>query len=352
MRIALVHDWFTDIGGAERTLMAMHRMWPEAPIHLLVHDPAMTQKWLPNATIVSSGLQRIPHAWKFRSLFAPLMPSAAESLNFSAYDTVISSSVLFSKGIVVRPGTRHICYCYSPARPLWDRHATYERKGMLSTLFRHGLRQWDHAAAQRPDEMVAISQTIADRIGKFYRRDAVIIPPPTRTVLPLEEESGSYYLTVGRLMPHKNFGVLIETFNRLKRPLVVVGSGPLQYKLARNAGAHIQFRGSVDDNALDHLYAGCRGVILANEEDWGLTAVEAMAHGKPVLALRRGGALETVIEGVCGEFFDDAIPEAIADGVKRLERNSDNYNPSIIRNHAAQWSEEKFEKRFRTFIEQ
>lgn len=281
------------------------------------------------------------------------MPSAIESLDLSNYDTVISSSVLFAKGVIVRPGTRHLCYCYSPSRMLWDRSNTYERQGMFSRIYRHILRSWDQAAAQRPDQMIAISQTVADRIAKYYRRSAIVIPPPTRTMSEgiAPDRTDEYYLIVSRMVPHKSLDMALDAFAKLRYRLVVVGDGPLRAKLQHRARANITFTGWVNDEVLDGLYEHCRAVIVPNEEDWGFTAVEAMMHGKPVLALRKGGATETIIEGVTGEFFDDPIPEALADGIKRLKNNYTQYDPAHIRVHASQYGESQFSSRMRTLVE-
>lgn len=353
-KIAIVHDWIVSVGGAERVLMALHRMWPEAPIYTLLYNPSTIRQWFPDATVIASGLQQIPFAWRFYPYLAPAMPSAVESFDLSEYDTVISSSVLFSKGIIVRPDTRHICYCYSPARMLWDRNGAYERSGMLSRFYRHALRSWDHAAAGRPDEMIAISNTVATRIAKYYRRSAIVVPPPTRRVgtgaLP-RTLSDDYYLVVARMVPHKSLDMAVDAFAKLRYRLVVVGDGPLKAWSQRRAGSNITFTGWVSDETLDGLYANCQAVIVPNEEDWGLTAIEAMAHGKPVLALRKGGATETVLEGITGEFFDDPIPEALADGIKRLRTNLDGYDAQKIRSHAAQWGTEQFEQRMRMMVE-
>ncbi len=353
-KIAIVHDWIVGVGGAERVLIALHSLWPQAPIYTLLYKPSTVHRWLPNATVIASGLQRVPFAWRIYPYLALAMPSAVESFDLSGYDTVISSSVVFSKGIVVRPGTRHICYCYSPARMLWDRNGAYERSGLLSRFYRHALRAWDQAAAQRPDEMIAISDTVAKRIAKYYRRSAVVVPPPTRPVsesVAPRESIDDYYLIVSRMVPHKSLDMAIDAFAKLQYRLVVVGDGPLKERLQQRAGTNVTFTGWVSDDALDGLYEHCRAVIVPNEEDWGLTAIEAMTHGKPVLALRHGGATETVLEGVTGEFFDDPIPEALADGIKRLRTNLDRYDAQKIRSHAAQWGTQQFEQRMRMLVE-
>lgn len=279
------------------------------------------------------------------------MPSTVEGFDLSDYDTVLSSSVVFSKGVIVRPGTRHICYCYSPSRMLWDRAATYERRGIANQIVRHVLRSWDVSAAQRPDQMIAISQTVAARISNYYRRDALVIPPPITIPDVAPATTSDYFLVVSRMLPHKNLPMLLEAFGKMKHRLVIAGDGPGLETLRKHAGQNITFTGWVSDAERDQLYADCRAVIMPNEEDFGLTAVEAMAHGKPVLALRKGGATETVLEGITGEFFDDPIPAALADGVRRLNAAYAQYSISTIRAHALQWSEEHFNNRMRAVVE-
>ncbi len=354
MKLAIVHDWIVTIGGAERVLQQLHRLWPTAPIYTLFYRKSTVQKLLPTATIIASDLQKIPLIHRHYPLLAPLMPSTIEAIDVSQYDTVISSSVIFSKGIIVRPDTRHICYCYSPTRMLWDRSESYERNGFMSRAYRHFLRSWDHAAGQRPDQLLAISQTTAARIKKYYRRSSIVIPPPTR--LPgvantRNVPQGEFYLIVARMVPHKTLDLVLDAFAKLRYQLVIVGDGPLRTRLARRAGPNITFTGWVSDEILDGLYAMCRAVIVPNEEDWGLTAVEAMLHGKPVLALRRGGATESILEGITGEFFDDPIPEALADGMKRIRSAITSYDPVAITAHASQYGEEQFRQRMQAIVQ-
>jgi glycosyltransferase involved in cell wall biosynthesis len=354
MKLAIVHDWFVNVGGAERVLMEMHALWPDAPIYLLAADKRAIATHLPHADIRISRLGRWPLASRIYPYLAWAMPAAVEGLDLSAYDTVLSSSVMFTKGAVVRPDTRHISYCYSPSRMLWDRATTYERRGVGSTLARHVLRSWDHAAAQRPDTVAAISQTVADRIQKYWRRDAVVVPPPVRMPSPdvqPHQDGSPYWLIVSRLVPHKMLHVAVDAFKKTRYRLLVVGDGPLRRSLERRAGPNIRFLGWQSDAAVDSLYAGCQAVILPNDEDFGLTAVEAMSHGKPVLALRAGGATETVLEGITGEFFDDPIPEAMADGIKRVRSRLTIYDANTIRRHAQQWSREHWAQRMRTLVE-
>jgi glycosyltransferase involved in cell wall biosynthesis len=354
MRLAIVHDHLGAVGGAEQVLFALHRLWPEAPIYLLSASGAAIRTHLPRADVRVARLGRIATSTRAYAALAPLWPSAAESLDLSSYDTVLSNSVMFSKGVIVRPDTRHISYTYSPPRMLWDRHADYERRGLLSSVTRHALRAWDASAAQRPDQLIAISRTTAARIGTYWRRDARILPPPTDAPFEVAayDEGHPYWLVVGRLVPHKMLHTAVLAANRTKARLIIAGEGPLKRALMRIAGPTVRLTGRVEPRALSSLYAGATATIVPNEEDWGLTAVESMLHGTPVLALRRGGATETVLEGVTGEFYDDAIPEALAEGMLRVRSSREGYDTGGIKRHAAQWSHGAWEDKMRKLIAQ
>ena len=366
MKIALVHDWIKDISGAERVLIELHEMYPHAPIYTLFYDPKFASQILPDAEIRSSFLQKFPFILRHYSWYAWLMPAAIESLDLSGFDTIISSSAIFSKGLVLRPQIRHICYCYSPTRMLWD----LSSKTKFS-FFKHFFRFWDKSSATRPTEFIAISQTVADRIKKYYRRDSQVVYPggsnlthadarqkptdfcamsPATRLRNVGLES-DYYLIVSRLYPHKNIDVAIQAFNKLEYPLVIIGDGPGRKKLQRLASSNVTFLGHQSDEVVSAHYAACRAFIMPQEEDFGLTPIEAMSYGKPIVALRRGGATETIVEGITGEFFDDPIPEALADALRRLNDNYPKYNPTTIRAHAAKFSSEIFRTKLKTLIE-
>jgi glycosyltransferase involved in cell wall biosynthesis len=276
------------------------------------------------------------------------MPSAVESFDLSEFDTVISSSVSFSKGIVLKPKTKHICYCYSPTRFLWDRNADYEHSGIFSRISRHFLRIWDRQAGDRVDQFVATSENVRRRIKKYYNKDSVIIHPPislTSNNYMLHAKHFSltdYYLIVSRLHDFKNIHLAIDVFNKLNLPLIIIGDGPAKGKLNKMADKNIKLIGYQNDETVIAYYKHCRAFIMPQEEDFGLTPIEAMSFGKPVLALRKGGALETISEGMTGEFFDDPIPEALADGIRRLNENYEKYNAESIKLTAEKFSREKF----------
>ena len=369
MRIALVHDWLKNISGAERVLIELHEIFPEAPIYTLFYDKRFVRQWLPNADIRASFIQKIPFINKLYLFFGWLMPTAIESFDLSEFNKVLSSSAVFSKGLILKPSTKHICYCYSPTRFLWDRNRNFQSRrfgrlpdplasGWLKLIFNHLLRLWDRAAADRVDQYVAISNTVRDRIKKYYRRDSMVIYPPAGIknqnfkIENLKFKIGEYYLIVSRLHRYKNINIAIEAFNKLNYPLVIIGDGPDRRRLEKMAGKSITFLGEQDDSTLADYYAACRAFIMPQEEDFGLTPIEAMSFGKPVIALRKGGALETIIEGQTGEFFDDPIPEALADAVRRLNDNYYDYNPNKIKSQAAQFSREIFKQKIIALINQ
>lgn len=370
MKIALAHDWLNNLSGAERVLLELHKMFPEAPIYTLFENKNFTSKYFPDAEIRTSFLQKIPGIVRRYKYFFFLMPTAVESFNLSDFDIVISSSAIFSKGLVLKPKTRHICYCYSPTRQLWDLHASNKSSHpILFGLSQHLLRMWDRQASERVDEYVAISEHVRQRIKKYYKKDSVVIYPPVSMKYEVlsskyygsdadsdnlnshslntkySPRNTGFYLIVSRLYPHKNVDVAIDAFNKLNLPLVVIGEGPMlaKYK-AQITNPKIKLLGFVPDEELPFYYQNCRAFIMPQEEDFGITPIEAMSFGKPVLALRKGGATETVIEGVTGEFFDDPIPEALADGVRRLNDNYANYHPENIKKHTQKFSASEFRK--------
>ena len=382
-RIALVHEVLTALGGAERVLAELVAAFPEAPVYTL--EARRRASFVSPEKLSMSFVQRLPVVLRRSRLHLPLLPIAAETFDLSAYDVVMSSASGFVKGIITRPGTLHICYCHAPTRFLWDAyHALLNefpqqtiRRGLFQTLT-HGLRLWDRAAARRVDLFLANSETTRQRIQKYYHRDAAVIYPPValnRSQLPtpdlsreasrpaeLEERSGMakwdsqlpiqdrYFLFVSRLSPYKGATLTVETFQKLELPLIMVGEGREEKKLRRLQGPNISFRGFVPDEELARLYAGARAVIFPSDDDFGIVPVEAMAHGTPVLALRRGGATETVVEGVTGEFFDEPIEELLADCVRRFLEQEHSYDREVIRAHAAQFSAERFRTEIRAFV--
>ncbi|HZZ99112.1 MAG TPA: glycosyltransferase [Candidatus Paceibacterota bacterium] len=349
MRLALVHDWLKDISGAERVLFQLHELYPEAPIYVLFYDKKFVRSFLPGADIRASFLQRIPFVAHLYPALSWLMPMAIESFDISGYDRVLSSSAIFSKGLVLRPGTKHICYCYSPTRFLWDRKDDYSRFGdypWLKRIFQHVLRLWDYNAASRVDQFVAISKTVQARIKKYYRRDSMVIYPPMTSFDGARQDksvmSKDFYLIVSRLYEHKKVEIAVQAFNKLGYPLFIIGEGPEKKRLEKMASKNIIFLGRQDDEVVAEYYRSATAFIMPQEEDFGLTPLEAMSFGTPVIALRKGGATETVIEGMTGEFFDDPIPEGLADAVRRFRDG--HYDPEKIKARAKEFSSQNFKK--------
>lgn len=356
MKVAIVHDWLVNLSGAERVLIELHKIFPEAPIYTMFENKKFTKQYFPDVEIRTSFLQKIPGITRNYKYFFFLMPTAVESFDLSDFDLVISSSAIFSKGLVLKPKTRHICYCYSPTRQIWDLNQNLKFK-IQNSIAKHFLRLWDRQASDRVDEFVAISEHVRRRIQKYYRRDSIVVYPPSifNFQFPISKQiinskiqlPSDYYLIVSRLYKQKNIDIAIEAFNKLNLPLVIIGDGPekerLRVKIEK--GKNIKLLGFILDEQLPSYYQSCRAFIMPQEEDFGITPIEAMFFGKPVLALRKGGAIETILEGKTGEFFDDPIPEALADGVRRLNENYQNYNPEIIKSHSQNFSVDNFREK-------
>lgn len=345
MRIALVHDWLNTLGGAERVLIELHKIFPEAPVHALFYNKEFVREHLPEAKIIPSRLQKFPLLSKTHKFLLPFMPSAMESFDMSEYDVVLSSSVIFSKGLVLKPKTKHICYCHSPTRFLWDRHTEYEHSSWPAKFIQHLLRIWDRQASDRVDQFIANSEHVKNRIQKYYRRDAKVIYPPVSLYgYETTPEDKGYYLIVSRLFPYKNIDVAVEAFNKLGYELVIAGDGPDKERLKKISGKNIKLVGYKTDEEIKEYYRNCKAFIMPQEEDLGITPLEAMSFGKPVLALRHGGALEIITEGLHGEFFDDPIPEALADGIRRMNEKYGSYNEKEIKYQAMKFSQDRFRR--------
>jgi len=352
MKIALIHDYIVSYGGAEKTFKTLSETFPDAELYTLFYDPAILSKLKigQSKEIKTSFLQKFPKFFKKNyQLLLPLLPVAAETLDFREFDIVISSTFSFAKGIITRPKTLHICYCHTPTRYLWDK----SRKSVLL----HYFRVWDRQASERVDEFIASSKTVQDRIKKYYKRKSTIIYPPVETVeiqksnIKNQTENSEFYLIVSQLRKYKRIDLAIEAFNKLGLELVVIGDGPEKRKLKRKAKKNIKILGWQPEEITAKYYQTCTAFIFPSEDDFGIAPVEAMAYGKPVLAFRKGGATETIIEGKTGEFFDYQHPAILADCVRRFRLNGPKfYNPEFISQHAKKFSKERFKKQILNFI--
>jgi glycosyltransferase involved in cell wall biosynthesis len=326
MKTALVHDWLNQLGGAEDVLETFVDLFPTSPVYTSLYWREKMPDAYRNWDIRTGFIDRLPFAHKKQQLYFPFYPAVFEQFDFSDYDLVLSNKSGFCHGVITGPETVHICYCLTPTRYIWRYHqyAQQENPGCLLRTFMPPiltyLRQWDRLAADRVDHFIAISQTIRQRIAKVYRRDSTIIYPPVDTsrFVPADRVD-DYYLIVGRLVPYRRIDILIEAFNKLQRPLLIAGSGRDQERLEALAGPTIQFLGYVPNAELPDLMARCRAFMWPGEEDFGISPIQAMASGRPVIAYAAGGARETVIPGRTGILFNQQTPEAIVEAVEALD---------------------------------
>lgn len=372
MRVALVHDYLIRFGGAEQVLLALHRLFPEAPIYTLLYDVEKLGDFFNGAEIKPSFLQKMPSFLRRRyKYFLPFLPLAPETFDLRDFDVIISSSSAFAKGVVTRSDAKHFCYCHNPMRFIWDYYFDYTLQQKMGSvkknlwfLISHYFRLWDKASASRVDYFIANSRQTAQRIYKYYRKEAEIIYPPAEIMAVNIGDDGAvadiadefnhikdYFLIVSQLRPYKRIDLAIEAFNDLNLPLVIIGEGPERKKLEKIAKGNIKFLGFQPINVVRRFYQNCLAFIFSGEDDFGIAPVEAMSFGKPVLAYRGGGALETVKEGITGEFFDELSSASLKDGVCRLLLQRPNYQSADISQHAGQFGEDRFRKEILEFIE-
>lgn len=354
--IAIVCDWLTNFAGAERVIYKLHSMFPNAPIYTSTFN-SEKMKAFKNAVIYTSFINKLPKAKDKHQWYLKLYPIAFEQFDLSQYDIVISSSHSCAKGIITKPETMHVSYCHSPMRYAWDNSHEYIRtykfpwyiKRLIPRLI-HKIRMWDRLAADRVDNFVTNSNYVKKRIKKYYRRDSEVIYPMVNTKdYYVSSGKKDYYLAVGRFTPYKKFGLIVDAFNELPYKLKIVGTGVEEKELKNKAKKNIEFLGFVSDDLLKDLYANCKGLVFPQVEDFGITPLEAMASGRPVIAFKKGGALETVKEGETGIFFDEQNVMSLKSAVEKFEKSK--WDSKKIRQHAKKFDESVFEKKFMKYLE-
>lgn len=333
MKVALVHDFLTDFGEKEEVLLELSRMFPEAPIYTFLYDEAKLWDYFPPQKVRVSFLQKLPDFLKQRfNWLLFFLPIAPETFDLREFDLVISSSSGFAKGVVTRPKTVHLCYCHNPSVFIW------EQRGFF---WQNYLRIWDKSSSRRVDHFAANSKDTAQRIAKYYRREAKIIFPPVPPVIQEPAPVRDYFLIVSPLLPENKIDIAVLAFNKLDLPLVIAGEGPQEERLRELAGSKIKF---VRGGQADAYYKNCRALVIPGPADFGSPAIKAMSFGKPVLAPAQRGMLDTVLPGMTGELFEDFCAESLADGVRRLRANYSSYSPFVIKKWAERFSAGRFRR--------
>lgn len=358
MRCAIVHYWLLGMRGGEKVIESLCKIFPEADIFTLFYNPGRVSQVIRSHQVKVSFLN--PLQRYYRTLL-PLMPLALESLDLRGYDLVISSESGPAKGVLTSSNTTHICYCHSPMRYLWDLYPAYFhdwtcsriRRALMAPLANY-LRLWDYASAARVDAFVANSQNVQRRIWKTYRRPSRVIYPPVAVDKFYNRPSEEYYLIVSELVSYKRIDDAVRCFSRTGRRLRIVGDGPEYARLRKGAKENIEFCGRVSDAELSELYSRCRALIMPGEEDFGIVPVEAIASGKPVIALGRGGVLESVPQQnpSAGFFYAQPGDEYLGAAIERFETEEHLLSPKAIQASAARFDEAQFERSIRRFISQ
>ncbi len=351
----MLHDYFTQLGGAEKVAEELYNMLPGADLFATVAIKKTIPDSLKSVTIHTSWMQNLPKIDKLYRLYFLLYPFAVRSLDLSEYDLVISSSSGYIKGVKVNGDAIHVCYCHTPMRWAWsfDSYSAREKFGgglstLLSGLIR-GLRLWDEGAARQPDHFIANSENVAQRIMRAYGRYSEVIAPPIDIDrFSVSSEQDDYYIVLARLVPYKRIDLAVSAFTRLNKRLVVIGTGTAEKSLMSEAGPTVEFVGRLSDEEVEKYVSRCRALLFPGEEDFGMSPLEVAAAGRPTIAFRAGGAIETIVENVTGLFFDTQTTESVIEAVERFEKQQ--WSSQVIRKHAEGFSREVFRARMAKFL--
>jgi len=349
MKVALVYDRLNKLGGAERVLLALNKIFPEAPLYTSVYSPENVN-FAKLFNVKTSYLQKYEFTRNYNEFLALFMPNAFESFNFDSYDLVISVTSESAKGVITKPGTKHICYCLTPTRYLWSGYDEYfkgKTMKLISTPALTYLRRWDKISSHRPDSYISISTEVQNRVKKYYGKDSEIIFPPImiEDVESKKNKNQDFYLLVSRLSRstyYKRVDLAIDAFNKTNLPLRIVGTGPLEKKLRRKANKNIEFLGKLTDTELTYYYKSCKALVFPGFEDFGLVMAEAQFFGKPVIAFDGGGAKDIIKDGKTGKLFRDQTTDSLVDALKSFDEND--YNIQEIKNSALRFSFDKFKE--------
>ncbi len=361
MKIALVHDYLVQCGGAERVLECFTEIFPEAHIYTIMYDKKLMHGVFADKKIHTSFLQHFPLARKRHRIFPLLMTSAIEQFDFSSYDIVLSDSSSYAKGIITSPDTLHICYMHTPMRYAWDDCQKYtDDFGLPSFIkkmvpfFMNYIRIWDSVSATRVDNFIANSNFVAKRIKKYYKKDSIVINPPVNVENFYIEKGAAkredYFLIVGRLITYKRHDIVIEAFNELGLPLKIIGRGPELKKMKKIAKDNIEFLGRVDDVHLPKYYANCRAFVFPQEEDFGIVAIEAMAAGRPLIAYRGGDIVENLEEGKTGIFIEKQTATSVIKAVNEFLKLE--FDGDYIRSKALKFNKNIFKEKIKKYIKE
>ncbi|OGS45451.1 MAG: hypothetical protein A2539_09995 [Elusimicrobia bacterium RIFOXYD2_FULL_34_15] len=361
MKVAIIHDWLTGMRGGEKCLEVFCELFPEATVFTLLHKRGSMSKIIENMEIRTSFLQKFPNIEKRYRYYLPLMPIAIKQFNLQGYDLILSSSHCVAKGIKIPKGSLHICYCYTPMRYVWDMYNQYFDNSRFYIKYsmkwlRKYLQKWDVKSSVNVHHFIAISEYIRERIKKHYNRDSLVIYPPVDTIffksedLTPEKSIHPYYLVVSSFAPYKKIDLAIEAFNKLGYSLKIIGNGQDEKKLRKIAKDNIEFLGWRNNDELRIYYNNCKALIFPSEEDFGIVPVEAQSMGRPVIAYKKGGSSETIVEGVTGIFFEEQNVSSLIDAVKKLENMKFNSNNAV--ENARGFNKIIFKNKIKNFIDE